>query len=110
MCLFGIKKTRTTSLHPQSEVERHHRTILNYLSKYFLENQKDWDEWIPIYLLAYRTSKHEFTGATPAELYFARDLRLPLDLLRGNFPDGREKSKASCVHNLKEKLNAISQC
>jgi len=55
-------------------------------------------------LLACRTSKHESTGDTPAELYFARDLRLPLDLLQGSFPDGREKSKESCVQSLREKL------
>ncbi|XP_018367480.1 PREDICTED: uncharacterized protein LOC108763995 [Trachymyrmex cornetzi] len=34
-----------------------------------------------------RTSKHETTGVSPAELYLAQDLRLPLDLLRGNPPD-----------------------
>jgi len=56
-----------------------------------------------------RTSKHESTGATTAELYFARDLRLPLDLLRGSFPDGREKSEESCIQNLREKLNTIHQ-
>jgi len=111
MCLLGIKKTRTTPLHPQSDgqVERQHRTILNYLSKFILENQKDWDEWIPMCLLACRTSKHESTGATPAELYFARDLRLPLDLLRGSYPDEREKSRENCVQNLKERLNTIHQ-
>lgn len=35
-----------------------------------------------MFLLAYRSSKHEATGVSPAELYFARDLTLPLDLLR----------------------------
>jgi len=111
MCLLGIKKTRTTPLHSQSDgqVERQHRTILNYLSKYISENQKDWDEWIPMCLLACRTSKHESTGVTPAELYFARDLRLPLDLLRGSFPNEKEKSEENCVQNLREKLNVIQQ-
>jgi len=33
-----------------------------------------------IFLLAYRSSRHETTGVTLAELYFA--LRLPLDLTR----------------------------
>ena len=82
--LLGIKKTRMTALHPQSDgqVERHHQTILNYLAKFVSDDQKDWDNWIHMYLLAYRSSKHEATGASPAELYFARDLRLPLDLLR----------------------------
>lgn len=67
--LLGIKKTRTTPLHPQSDgqVERHHQTILNYLTKYISENQKDWDRWISLYLLAYRSSKHETTGVSPAE-------------------------------------------
>lgn len=43
MHLFGIKKTRTTALHPQSDgqVERQHQTIINYLAKYVSENQKD---------------------------------------------------------------------
>jgi len=60
-------------------------------------------------LLACRTSKHESTGVTPAELYFARDLRLPFDLLQGSFPDKKEKSKESCVQNLRGKLNTIYQ-
>lgn len=43
MNLLGIKKTRTTALHPQSDgqVERQHQTIINYLAKYISENQKD---------------------------------------------------------------------
>ncbi|XP_024890231.1 uncharacterized protein LOC112466400, partial [Temnothorax curvispinosus] len=86
MRLLDIRKTRTTALHPQSDgqVERQHQTITNYLAKYVSENQKDWDRWIPMFLLAYRSAKHETTGVSPAELYFARDLRLPSDLLRGS--------------------------
>jgi len=87
--LLGMKKTRTTALHPQSDgqVERQHQTIINYLAKFIAENQKNWDQWIFMFLLAYRSSKHESTGVTPAELYLGRDLRLPLDLLRGNSPE-----------------------
>lgn len=45
MILLGIRKTRTTALHPQSDrqVERQHQTILNYLAKFISKNQKDWD-------------------------------------------------------------------
>lgn len=108
--LLGIKKTRTTPLHPQSDgqVERHHQTILNYLTKYISENQKDWDRWISLYLLAYRSSKHETTGVSPAELYFAQDLRLPLDLLRGSPPnENNEMSVNEYLGKLREKLNNI---
>jgi len=110
--LLGMKKTRTTALHPQSDgqVERQHQTIINYLAKFIAENQKDWDQWIPMFLLAYRSSKHETTGVTPAELYLGRDLQLPLDLLRGSPPVLHEEELETVddyVRNLKEKLDRI---
>lgn len=61
-----------------------------------------------MYLLAYRSSKHEATGAFLAELYFARNLRLPLDLLRGSPPErGEEDSSKDYVQKLKKKLNNV---
>ncbi|KMQ86314.1 integrase core domain protein [Lasius niger] len=109
MDLLGIRKTRTTALHPQSDgqIERQHQTIINYLAKYISENQKDWDRWVPMFLLAYRSAKHEITGMTPAELYFARDLRLPLDLLVRSPPKNESQSVGGFVRNLKEKLERI---
>jgi len=109
---LGIKKTRASALHPQSDgqVERQHQTILNYLAKFVSENQKDWDRWIPMCLLAYRSSKHEITGVTPAELYFARDLRLPMDLLRGNPPGKREPSTTiDCINRVRKKLEDLHE-
>lgn len=107
--LLGIKKTRTTPLHPQSDgqVERQHRTILDYLAKYISENQRDWDKWVPLYLLAFRSSRHETTQMTPAEMYLGQDLRLPLDLLRGRSPSSREESEDSYVTKLRKKLDDI---
>ncbi|KMQ82607.1 integrase core domain protein, partial [Lasius niger] len=111
MRLLGIRKTRTTALHPQSDgqVERQHQTITNYLAKYVSENQKDCDRWVPMFLLAYRSSKHETTRVTPAELYFARELRLPIDLLQGSprFNEERLPPGRNFVEDLKEKLEEI---
>ncbi|GFV80235.1 hypothetical protein TNCV_113181 [Trichonephila clavipes] len=58
------------ALHPQSDgmVERFNRTILNSLSLLASNNQQDWDNKLPIFLLA-------ATGVR------SRDLRLPADLL-----------------------------
>jgi len=104
-CALGIKRTRTSTLHPQS-VERQHQTILNFLAKFISENQKDWDRcWIPMCLLAYISFKHETTGVTPAELYLARDLRLPIDLLRGNPPGEKESNTTiDCINRVRKKL------
>ncbi|XP_018378085.1 PREDICTED: uncharacterized protein LOC108770849 [Trachymyrmex cornetzi] len=76
-------------------------------TKFVTKNQRDWDRWIPMYLLAYRSSKRETTGVTPAELYFAQDLRLPIDLLRGNPPVPKEQSMDSYLGKIKRKLEGI---
>lgn len=111
--LLGIHKTRTTPLHPQSDgqVERQHRTILNYLSKFVSDNQKDWDTWVPLFLLAYRSSKHETTGFSPAESYTGQDLRLPLDLLRGIPPNGIDETSTipDYVSAVRQKLESVHQ-
>ena len=62
MCkILGIHKTRTTPYRPQSDgmIERANRTIENMLSLFVDENQKNWDELIPLLRLAYRSSIHE---------------------------------------------------
>ncbi|XP_011860227.1 PREDICTED: uncharacterized protein LOC105557572 [Vollenhovia emeryi] len=112
MEILGIKKTRTTALHPQSDgqVERQHQTITNFLAKYISSNQKDWDRWIPMFLLAYRTSKHETTGLSPSELCFGRDLKMPLDLFRGSPPNSSTVTSGfsgDYLENLRRKLEEI---
>ncbi|GFU90082.1 retrovirus-related Pol polyprotein from transposon 412 [Trichonephila clavipes] len=76
--LLGIDKTKTTPLHPQSDgmVERFNRTILNNLSLMVSKNQQDWDQKVPLFLLAYRSAVHETTGYSPSRMLFGRDLRL----------------------------------
>ena len=47
MCeIYGIKNTRPTQLHPQSDgmVERFNRTLEEYLRKVVSEQQMDWGE------------------------------------------------------------------
>lgn len=63
MCkLLGIDKTRTTALHPQSDgmVERFNRTLENQLAIFVEKHQRNWDELIPILLMAYRSTVHEY--------------------------------------------------
>ena len=68
--LLQIDKRQTIAYHPQcdGQVERFNRTLTTMLSMY-VENQKDWDRWLPQVLLAYRSSVHESTGATPFALW-----------------------------------------
>ena len=59
--LLGIKKTRTTPYHPQSDglVQHFNRTLLNTLSIAVEDDELSWDLLLPTILLAYQTSIHE---------------------------------------------------
>ncbi|CAA9999102.1 unnamed protein product, partial [Nesidiocoris tenuis] len=90
--VLGIRRTRTTPLHPQSNgmVERFNRTLVDLLSKTVGGDQKDWDKQLPIALLAYRGTDHSSTGFSPAMLLYGRELALPVNLLRGRLPQESE--------------------
>ncbi|GFV07696.1 retrovirus-related Pol polyprotein from transposon 412 [Trichonephila clavipes] len=106
--LLGIDKTKTTPLHPQSDgmVERFNRTILNNLSLMVSKNQQDWDQKVPLFLLAYRSAVHETTGYSPSQMLFGRDLRLPCDLLFGRPPD-TTSSPEEYVQNLQARFEDV---
>lgn len=107
--LLGIKKSKTTPFHLQSNdlVERQHQTLMNYLAKFVLENQRDWNRWIGMSFLAYRSARHETTVISPTELCFGRELRLSLDLPRGSPPQEEASTRENYVLSLKEKINVI---
>lgn len=83
--LLGMRKTRTTPLHPQSDgmVERFNQTMEKHLCKMVDEHQRDWDQHLPLFLMAYRAAIHDTTGQTPSRVVFGREIRLPCDLLFG---------------------------
>ena len=80
---LGIRKTSTTPLHQQSNgmVKRYVKTIEELLRKVVSTHQRNWNERLSLFLLAYRASTHETTGVTPANMAFGRELRLPCDLV-----------------------------
>ncbi len=106
--LLGIKKTRTTPYHPQSDgmVERFNRTLAAQLSKFVDYHQKDWDTHIPFLLMAYRSAVHDTTGCTPAKVMFGRDLRLPVDLQFGR-PTEEPRPVTEYVATMQEKIERV---
>jgi len=47
--LLKIKKGKCTAYHPQSNgaLERTHRVLVEYLRCFILEDQSNWDKWLP---------------------------------------------------------------
>jgi hypothetical protein len=68
-------------------LERYIRMVEEHLRKVVASHQRDWDEILPLFLVAYRASNHDTAGLTPARLVFGRGLRLPCDPLFGALPD-----------------------
>ena len=109
MCSFlGINKTRTTPAHPQSDgmVERFNQTLENHLAKVVDEHQRDWDQYIPLFLMSYRSAVHESTGTTPAKVIFGHEMRLPVDAITGTPPD-KPKPVTEYVSDLRNQLDEV---
>ena len=76
---MGIEHRHTTPLWPRAngEVERQNRSLLKAMRAYQAEG-KDWRKELNKFLLAYRSTSHSTTGASPAEMLFNRKLTTKL--------------------------------
>lgn len=86
--LLGVKKSRTTPYHPQSDglVERFNRTLLDMLATAVRERPFQWEDHLRRLCFAYNTSVHPTTGFSPFTLMFGRQARLPMDIVLGTIP------------------------
>ena len=51
------------------------------LSAFVNDTQQDWDEYIPLLMMAYRSSIQESIGVSPNEMVFGRPIYLPVDVV-----------------------------
>ncbi|MCG7878903.1 MAG: RNase H-like domain-containing protein, partial [Candidatus Thiodiazotropha endolucinida] len=102
--LLGMKKTRTTPYHPESDgmVERYNKTLAKLLSAFVNEDHTDWDQLLPYVMMAYRSSEHETTGFTPNYMMLGREVSVPIDI---QFGSPIERTFASeWVNKLKDRM------
>lgn len=104
----NIKLICTTPYHSRSNgrVERAIRTFKWRYTKSFDQFQ-DEDHRLQAMLFAYRTSVHNVTGKTPAELFLGRSIRTSLDTLKPHYSNQEDvnttKEKARYDGNKEEK-------
>jgi hypothetical protein len=72
------------------------------LSMYVSSHQRDWDEYLPYVLFAYRTSIHSGTNESPFMLIHGRDAYLPEDI--GRFVIHHKKDEQETTESYKQKL------
>ena len=70
--LLQIKWIRTTPYHPQTDrlVEWFNGTLKSMLKKFVNKSGKDWDDYLPYLLFAYREVPQESTGFSPFDLLY----------------------------------------
>ena len=112
--LLQITRIRTTPYHPQTDglVERFNGTLKAMLKKFVSRNQKDWDEYLPYLLFAYREVPQESTGFSPFELLFGRHVRGPLDILRESWTgdvENEETPVAAYVVQMRDRLQEMAE-
>ena len=110
--LLQIKRIRTTPYHPQTDglVERFNGTLKSMLKKFVNKSGKDWDDYLPYLLFAYREVPQESTGFSPFELLYGRRVRGPLDILRESWTGESEAEVpvAAYVVEMRDRLQEMS--
>lgn len=72
---FGVKIIFNPNYSPHcNPTERVNRVLKSMLAAYVEQNHRKWDECLPELGCAYRSARHEVTGATPYFVNFGRDM------------------------------------
>ena len=107
--LLGIEKSRTSPYHPQGNgmTERFNKTLLDMLGTLLPEQKVNWKDHVTTMTFAYNSTPHTSTGFTPHFLMFARDARIPANLVLGVDEDVcAAVDEASYVRQVREDLEA----
>ena len=64
-------------------VEVFNKTLLNMISAYVDDNQKDWDLHLPLLTSAYRACAHDSSGLSPNLVMLGREVHQPISLVYG---------------------------
>ncbi|XP_070548324.1 uncharacterized protein [Ptychodera flava] len=107
---LGTKQIKSSAYHPESQgaLERFHSTLKTMMKTYCHDNQKDWDEGIPLLLFAVRESVQESLGFSPFELVFGHRVRGPLSLVKEQWIDDNTKlNLLDYVSKFKERLYQV---
>jgi hypothetical protein len=106
--LMGIRKTHTSPYHPAGNglTERENSVIVAMLSHYVNHKHTDWDDHLPVVMMAYRATVHRMLGETPAAMMLGREMVLPIDRLVGPPPEEEheEVTSSEYVQSLMEAL------
>jgi len=79
--LLKIRKLQTNSYNPQANgiCERMHKLVIDMISHFVRKDARNWDEYVPYAVMAYRDMPHCSTKYSPYYLVLDREMRLPIE-------------------------------
>jgi hypothetical protein len=79
--LLKIQKLQRSSYNPQANgvCERMHKLLIDMMSHFVRKDARNWDDYVPYAVMAYRAMPHCSTKYSPYYLVFGRDMRLPIE-------------------------------
>ena len=104
--ILNIQKTETPAYNPKSNpVERSHRDLAMIIKAVTLDTGQDWEDVLPVALMALRTTRNRQTGITPFYATYGQEARLPLDLLYEH-PGQRLQNRTLCGNDLERRMRS----
>ena len=79
--MFDVTRHHCSSYHPKtnSACERINSTMAQTLRAYVDKDQKNWADYLPAAMMAFRSSPASGTGLSPFHLLFGKEMNLPID-------------------------------
>ena len=80
--LFNIKKIQTTPYHPQTNgaLERHHKTLVDYIKIFSKANPSNWDELLTYAMCIHNNTPNSATKIAPNDCIFGYISEMPKSL------------------------------
>ena len=109
MNLYKVRKSRISAGKPSSngKVENYIKSLTRQVTVLAAEEPKDWPDFLPHVLHAYRAAISSVTGFSPYEIMFGRKMRVPLDMAHGVPPGMELQDPQSYPAVLRERLDKI---
>ena len=89
-------------------IERFNRTLGTLLRQVTSAHQKDWDQYLDLLTMAYRSTVHESTGYTPNCMMLGRELPMPTHLLVKT-PEDQAPGGSDYVCQLQDRLQEVHE-
>ncbi|KAG1164301.1 hypothetical protein G6F36_013791 [Rhizopus arrhizus] len=108
---YSIIHKTTTPYNPQSNglIERFNKTLGQILQRRSDDEKKDWDQYLPAALFAYRSMKQATTKQSPFYLTYGYEPKTPFDMEHLIYERNSPKFEATLFHRTAHQLHSLNR-